>query len=138
VVEYATIVTALALIAASVTGAYGNNVAAIFANKSAGVAAASKAANAAHAPASEARAAYQRAPYTKPALKYLYALGWIAGKKHLEHCGAALVGELGQMRHRLEQGVRKNAKLMVLLERRAITARAAVAALLSGIESACT
>ena len=81
IVEYAGIVAAISLLAATLTGAYGNNVAAVFASSGASVAAVTKAAKKEGLSPARAKAAYKRAPYRKPALKYLYALGWIGGTK---------------------------------------------------------
>src|SRR5262249_58937312 len=79
VVEYAGILAGLSLLAATLSGAYSQNVTAVFATSGAGVAAAGKAAHTQHVSSSGAKAAYRNAPYSKPALKYLYALGWIGG-----------------------------------------------------------
>ena len=78
IVEYAGILSAISLLAATLTGAYGQNVTAVFAASGAGAAAAGKAAHAQHVSPAGAKAAYKSAPYVKPALKYLYALGWVA------------------------------------------------------------
>jgi hypothetical protein len=112
-VEYAGIVAAISLLSATLTGAFGNNVAAVFASGSAGVAAASKAARKQGVAPAGAKAAYRRAPYRKPALKYLYALGWVGGKKNLTQCG------------------------LTLLAPGAMTVRSAAGALVKGVVSAC-
>ena len=91
IVEYAGIV-ALALLASTLTGAYGQNVAAVFASSGAGVTAVGKAARAQHVSVTGAKAAYKRAPYAKPVLKYLYAMGWIGGTE-TRQCGLTLIGQ---------------------------------------------
>lgn len=136
VVEYAGIVAAISLLSATLTGAYGNDVAAVFASGGAGVAAAVKAAHAQKVSATGAKQAYRRAPYRKPGLKYLYALGWIGGKKNIAQCGLTLLAP-GVMRQQAERGVRSNAKLRAQLRRRGIAVRAAATALVSGVVSAC-
>ncbi len=136
IVEYAGIVAAISLLAATLSGAYGQNVAAVFASSGASVAAVAKAAKKARVSTAGAKAAYKRAPYGKPALKYLYALGWIGGTKNLGQCGLTLLGQDAAK----EQGtreIRKNAKLMAQLKKRAISAKTAAAALVSGVVSAC-
>ncbi len=65
-VEYAGILAAVALMAATLTGAYGQTVTAVFASGTAGVAAVAKAAKAQKVSAAGAKAAYKRAPYKKP------------------------------------------------------------------------
>jgi len=76
-VEYAGILSAVSLMAIALTGAYGRNVAAVFDTSSVGVTAVVKAAKAQKVPVAGAKSAYMRAPYKKPALKFLYGLGWI-------------------------------------------------------------
>ena len=136
IVEYAGIVAAISLLAATLTGAYGSNVAAVFASGSAGVTAAAKAARAQGVPASGAKAAYKRAPYAKPALRYLYALGWIGGTKNRGQCGLTLLGT-DAARKQATQEIQQNPKLMAQLKRRAISARVAANALVRGVVSAC-
>ena len=64
----------------------------MFSSSSAGIAAVGKAAKA-QTFRRRAKTAYERAPYAKPALKYLYALGWIGGTKNPGQCGLTLLGE---------------------------------------------
>lgn len=136
IVEYAGILAAVALMAATLTGAYGQNVAAVLASSSVGIVAAGKAAKAQKLPPAAARAAYKRAPYTKPALKYLYALGWIGGTKNSGQCGLTLLGQ-DAARGQATRDIRSNAKLMAQLERHAVSAAAAARALTKGVVSAC-
>ena len=58
-VEYAGIVAGISLLAATLTGAYGQNVTAVFAASGAGVAAVGKAAHVQHVSSSDAKAAYR-------------------------------------------------------------------------------
>ena len=136
VVEYAGILSAISLLAATLTGAYGQNVTAVFAASGAGAAAAGKAAHAQHVSSAGAKAAYKRAPYVKPALKYLYALGWIGGTKNRTQCGLTLLGE-GAARDQAANGIRANAKLRAQLQKRSISVSAAANALTKGVVSAC-
>lgn len=136
IVEYAGIVAAFSLLAATLTGAYGQNVAAVFASGGAGVAAVTKAARAQGVPPAGAKAAYKRAPFAKPALKYLYAVGWIGGTKNIGQCGLTLLGTDAVKRH-TERQIRANPKLLAQLKKRAISARIAAHALVVGVTSAC-
>ena len=136
IVEYAGIVAAISLLAATLTGAYGQNVAAVFASGGAGVAAVAKAAKKEHVSTAQAKAAYKRAPFPKPALKYLYALGWIGGTKNIGQCGLTLLGTNAAKRH-AEREIRGNAKLMTQLKKRSISAWSAAGALVEGVVSAC-
>ena len=136
VVEYAGIVAAVALMAATLTGAYGQTVTAVFASSTAGVASVGKAAKAQKVSTAGAKAAYKRAPYTKPALKYLYALGWIGGTKNPGQCGLTLLGE-DAARDEAARQMRSNARLRTQLRKRAISVSAAATAVTKGVVSAC-
>ena len=83
-----------------------------------------------------AKAAYRRAPYRKPALKYLYALGWIGGTKHRAECGLALLSE-DTAKQQTAHEIRSNAKLRAQLRKRAVSVGAAASALVRGVVSAC-
>jgi hypothetical protein len=136
IVEYAGILAAISLLAVTLTGAYGHNVSAVFASSSVGVAAAGKAAKAQKVSPAGAKAAYKRAPYTKSALKYLYALGWIGGTKNPGQCGLTLLGE-GAAKEVATLQIRGNGKLMTQLKKRGVSATAAATAVTKGVVSAC-
>ena len=93
-VEYAGILAAVSLMAIALTGAYGRNVAAVFDTSSVGVTAVVKAAKAQKVSVAGAKAAYVRAPYKKPALKFLYGLGWIGGSSMSGESFWAIVGPI--------------------------------------------
>ena len=136
VVEYAGILAAVSLLAATLTGAYGQNVTAVLTTQTAGIAAVGKAAKAQNVPPAGAKAAFKRAPYSKTALRYLYALGWIGGTKNPGQCGLTLLGE-GAARDQAASGIRANAKLVAQLKRRSISVGTAANALTKGVVSAC-
>jgi Flp pilus assembly pilin Flp len=135
-VEYAGILAAVALMAVTLTGAYGKNVSAVFNSSSVGVAAVAKAAKAQKVSPAGAKSAYARAPWAKPALKYLYALGWIGGTKNAGQCGLTLLGE-GAAKEQAARDMRANAKLVAQLKRRGISVSAAANAVTKGVVSAC-
>lgn len=135
-VEYAGILSAIALMAATLTGAYGQTVTAVFASGTAGVASVSKAAKAQKVSTAGAKAAYNRAPYKKPALRYLYALGWIGGTKNAGQCGLTLLGQ-DAAKEQAAREMRANRKLMTQLKKRAVSVTAAAGALTKGVVSAC-
>lgn len=136
IVEYAGIVAAISLLAATLSGAYGQNVAAVFASSSVGVGAAVEAAKSQRVPAAGARAAYKRAPYAKPGLKYLYAVGWIGGTRNRSQCGLTLLGR-SAARAQAEREIRANARLLTQLRKRSISPRVAAGAVVRGVVSAC-
>ena len=135
-VEYAGILAAVALMAATLTGAYGQTVTAVFASSTAGVASVAKAAKAQKVSTAGAKTAYTHAPYKKPALKYLYALGWIGGTKNPGQCGLALLGQ-DAANEQAARELRSNTKLMTQLRKRSISVSAAATALTKGVVSAC-
>ena len=135
-VEYAGILAAVSLMAITLTGAYGKNVAAVFESSGVGITAVAKAAKAQKVAPAGAKAAYKRAPYVKPALKYLYALGWIGGTKNSGACGLTLLGE-SAARDQAAREMRSNTKLVAQLKRRSISVSAAANAVTKGVVSAC-
>ena len=135
-VEYAGILAAVSLMAITLTGAYGKNVSAVFESSGVGITAVAKAAKAQKVAPAGAKAAYKRAPYVKPALKYLYALGWIGGTKNPGACGLTLLGE-GAARDEAAREMRSNTKLVAQLKKRAISVSAAANAVTKGVVSAC-
>jgi len=135
-VEYAGILAAVALMSVTLTGAYGKTITAVFTSSGAGVAAVAKAAKAAKVSSAGAKEAYNRAPYRKPALKYLYALGWIGGTKNAGQCGLTLLGE-DAAREQAAHEMRGNAKLVAQLKRRSVSVSAAANAVTRGVVSAC-
>ena len=135
-VEYAGIVAAISLLGATLTGTYGQNVAAVFASGSVGVAAVGKAARSQKVSPAGAKQAYKRAPYTKPALRYLYALGWIGGMRNRGQCGLTLLAQ-DTATAQTTREIRSNAKLMAQLRKRAVSGNAAARALVRGVVSSC-
>lgn len=136
IVEYAGILAAISLLAVTLTGAYSQNVSAVFASSAVGLASVGKAAKAQKVSSAGAKAAYKRAPYRKTALKYLYALGWIGGTKNPGQCGLTVLGE-GAARDVATLQIRGHAKLMAQLRKRGVSATAAANALTKGVVSAC-
>jgi hypothetical protein len=135
-VEYAGILSAIALLSVTLTGAYSKSITAVFTTSSAGVAAVAKAAKAHKVAPAGAKAAYNRAPYRKPVLKYLYALGWIGGTKNHGQCGLTLLGQ-DAAKDQAAREMRANAKMVAQLKRRSVTVSAAAGALTAGVVSAC-
>ncbi len=135
-VEYAGILAAVSLMAITLTGAYGKNVSAVFESSGVGITAVGKAAKAQKVAPAGAKAAYKRAPYVKPAMKYLYALGWIGGTKNPGACGLTLLGP-GAAKDEAARQMRSNTKLVAQLKKRAISVSAAANAVTKGVVSAC-
>jgi hypothetical protein len=135
-VEYAGILAAVTLMAVTFTGAYGKNVTAVFESSAVGISAVGKAAKAQKVAPAGAKAAYKRAPYAKPALRYLYALGWIGGTKNPGQCGLTLLGQ-GAAREHAARDMRAKPSLVAQLKKRGISVSAAANAVTKGVVSAC-
>jgi len=134
--EYAGVLAAVTLMAVTLTGAYGKNVTAVFNTSTVGIAAVGKAARAQKVSPAGAKTAYRRAPYAKPALKYLYALGWIGGTKNQTQCGLTLLSP-DAARDVATAQIRGSSTLSGQLKRRGVSAASAATALTKGVVSAC-
>lgn len=137
IVEYAIVLTAISLFAATLSGAHGQNVAAIFASDKAAISATASAARSQKVSAAGAKAAYKRAPYSKPALRYLYSLGWIGGKRQWFQCRVTLINQ-GHAKAQAEKDIRAKPKLVAQLKKQAVSIADAAGALVKGAVSACS
>ena len=136
VVEYASLIAAMAVLVSTVTGAFGNSLATLPTSSGTAISAVSAGAKQQNVPPREARAAYNRAPYSKPILKYLYAIGFIGGKKSAVSCLFARATR-GSVEAEALAEIRKNTKLLRQLKRRGVSAKTAATVLVAGIASAC-
>ena len=93
-------------------------------------------ARASHVPPAGARAAYKRAPYHKPALRYVYATGWIAGTKDETSCILAKLDVEGTTAMAIK-AIRSLPATMKQLRRLHLTAVQAGNAFTRGYVSAC-
>jgi hypothetical protein len=137
IVEYAGIVSAMAILASTLSGAFGERLAVLPTTSGTALSSLSAGAKAQKVSVSGARAAYNRAPYSKPVLKYLYAIGWIGGKKNPLSCLFARVSR-GETEAETLAEIRKNAKLVRQLKQRRVPQKQAAKAVVAGIASACS
>jgi hypothetical protein len=137
IVEYASIVSAMAILASTLAGAFGDRLAVLPTTSGGALSALSAGAKAQKVSPGAARAAYQRAPYSKPVLKYLYAVGWIGGKKSPLSCLFARVSR-GETEAETLREIRKNPKLVAQLKRRKVPQKQAASVVVAGIASACS
>ena len=135
IVEYASVVAALSILVSTLGGLFGQ-VGALPVKEGTAISTVNAAARAQKVSGAGARAAYRKAPYTKPVLKYLYAVGWIGGKKSPASCLFAKTDAGGTEQEALAE-IRKNPKLVRALRRAHVGLRAASTALVRGIASAC-
>jgi hypothetical protein len=96
----------------------------------------SKSARANGVAAGEARAAMAHAPYGRAALRYLYAEGWITGRRNASECVFAKATPDSTQRE-LAAGLRKDARLRSRLRRMNVTVDQAAGALTRGTAAAC-
>ena len=137
-VEYVSVLTAVSLLALTVGGQLGQRTAGLLpSTTTAALSLVSSGARAQQVSVAGARAAYKRAPYGKPILKYLYASGWIGGVKNRTSCLLTRVTEDGA-RQEAVGGLRSKPKLMKQLRRRNVTAEQGASALVEGVVSACS
>ena len=87
-------------------------------------------------PVAEARRVLKSAPFSRPALRYLYVAGWITGRKNAAECLFAKVTP-DATRAELADSIRSDAKLLARLRRMSVTVPQAARALTSGTAAAC-
>jgi hypothetical protein len=134
VVEYASITAALTIFVTSLTGVYASGLTSSSAKTANLVASIGRAH---HVPAPKARAAYAAAPYGKPALRYLYAVGWVGAASNLGTCkGTQLLGP--DPTSAAAQALQASPKALALLHSAHITVSQAAAAIGRGSTDGCS
>lgn len=136
IVEYASVVSAVAVLVSTITGAFGQRLAALPTSQGTAIAAVDAGAKAQKVSGAQARAVYKRAPYSKPVLKYLYTIGWIGGKKSSLSCLFARTQRADTEREAAKE-MRQNARLVRQLRRVHVSMATAARTLVAGIASAC-
>jgi hypothetical protein len=130
-------VSVMAVLAATLSGAFGQRLAILPTSSGTALSSLAAGAKAQNVPPGEARAAYKRAPYSKPVLKYLYAVGWIGGKKSALSCLFARVQRDETEAEALRE-IRKSPKLVRQLKRRDVPQKQAAEVVVAGVASACS
>jgi hypothetical protein len=136
IVEYASIVAAVAMLTTTLS-AHGQKVAALPTSAGAAIQLVNSNARAQHVSAAAARAAYKRAPYRRPVLKYLYTAGWIGGTKQRASC-IYVLGTTKDAQREAVSELRRNTKVARQLQRLQVPLRIGAAALVKGLASACS
>ncbi len=132
-VEYASIVAAVAILASSLGGTLGSALPAT--NVTAAAAVANVAAKQ-KVSGAEARAAYAKAPFRRPVLRYLYAVGWVGAAKDRASCQAALL--LGpKPKDAVAQFIRRSPKVLTRLRAAHVTVSQAATAIGRGTVDGC-
>ena len=136
-VEYASLVAAMAVLTASLTGAFGQKLSVLPTSSGAAISGPNAAAGAQKVPAGGARTAYKTAPYSKPVLKYLFAVGWIGRKESPLSCLFARTQPKETEQEALTE-IKKNPKLVKQLGRVHVGQKLAASVVVKGIASACS
>jgi len=132
-VEYASITAAMALLGSSLSGAFASVLPSTTIKGATVVAAVARAH---HVPSGSARAAYRQAPYKRPELRYLYAIGWVASASDHDKCVAArLLGPDPAVA--ATQALQGSPKVLALLRRAHVTVPAAAGAIGRGVTDGC-
>jgi hypothetical protein len=137
IVEYASVIAAMSVLVSTITGTFGQRLAALPTTQANAVAAVTAGARSQKVSSAQARSVYKHAPYSKPVLKYLYTVGWIGGKKSAVSCLFARTMRSDTEKEALTE-IRKNAKLVHQLRRAHVGLKLAATVLVRGIASACT
>ena len=95
-----------------------------------------KSARAGNVPPAQARAVMAKAPYSRAPLRYLYAEGWISGRKNAANCVFAKATP-DSTRKELAAGIGKDTRLKARLRRMHVTVGQAAEALARGTAAAC-
>ena len=134
VVEYATITAALAMLVSSLNGVL---VSALPSTNARAASLVTSVARSHHLSGSQAHTAYTAAPYRKPALRYLYAMGWVGSASDLNACKAAQI--LGPDPNvAATQALQASPKALALLRTAHLTVRQGAAAIARGSTDGCT
>lgn len=130
--EYGGIVATMAVLVASLSGVLGS----LPATDGKAIAGVAAFAHSQHVSGREAKAAYGRAPYRKPSLRYLYAVSWVAAAKDRAKCQTQLV--LGpDPRVAAATAIRKTPKLLARLRAAHLTVNQAATAIGRGTTDGC-
>ena len=133
--EYGGIVAALATLVVSLTAAFAS-VGALPAVDSKATTAVAAAAKSKHVSGAEARAAYAKAPYRKPVLRYLYAVAWVGAASDKTKCHAAIL--LGpDPKAAAAAAIRRSPKLLSRLRAAHVTVSQASTAMSRGMVEGC-
>ena len=135
-VELANLLAALSMLATSISGLQATIASKLAASDTVALQQSILSARRVGAPPSGARSAYARAPYHKPALRYVYALGWMSGRKDRLGCVAARL-DVPAARAETIKAIRSSAAMLRAVRRLHLTAAQAGTAFTNGFTSAC-
>jgi hypothetical protein len=134
--EFAGLLAAISMFSASLSGLQAHVLSRVFVSDASAVQQVVVRARAQRVPPASARAAYARAPYKRPGLRYVYATAWVAGTKDQKGCVLAQLDVEGT-RVAAGKALRADAGAMRQLRRLHLTATQAATAFARGFTSAC-
>jgi hypothetical protein len=137
VAEYISVTAAVSLVALTIGGHLGGRIAVLPTSNAAALELVTSGARAQKVSVSGAKAAFTRAPYEKPVLRYLYAAGWIGGKKHRTSCLLTRIAP-SYSQDLATSEIQRDRRLKAQLRKRGVTARGAAGVLVQGVVSACS
>jgi hypothetical protein len=135
-VEFATPTAVLSLLTTSLGTLQQGIASRLVVSDSVALSQASKKARENGAPVAGTRAAYAAAPYRKPALRYVYSLGWIAGTRHKAVCALSRL-DLQGSRSTIISTLRKSPQALNVVRKLRLTVPQAGTAFAAGFASAC-
>lgn len=135
-VEYATLTALVAVFSTSLGSLQARVAAALTGSDAVAVRQALVQARSVGAPPAGAAAAYHRAPYRRPALRYVYALGWESGTTRRTACALATLDPDGNRAATLK-AIRASSVTLRRLARLRVTATQGATAFAAGFLSAC-
>jgi hypothetical protein len=136
VIEYATVLAALSMLTTPLGGLQARIVERMSTSNAVAVQQAVVRAKAAGVAPTGARQAYAKAPYAKPALRFVYATAWISAMKHQPQCILAKV-DVDGTRDFAIKAFRADSKTLAQLRGLHLTAVQAGTAFTAGFVSAC-
>lgn len=137
VAEYISVTAAVSLVALTIGGHLGGRIAAFPVSNAAALELVTSGARAQRVSVAGAKAAFAAAPYKKPVLRYLYAAGWIGGRKHRTSCLLTRIAPRYSQELATSE-IQRDEKLKSQLRKRGVSARGAAGVLVKGVVSACS
>lgn len=136
-VEYGVLLSAVAVLAVGIAGLNARTAEKLPTSAAVALEAVGAVARSQQASVPGARAAYRKAPYARPSLRYVFATGWVVGSRNRAFCQLTRLAP-GAAEQRAVEELRNNAKARATLRRLRVTPQQAGSALVRGLVSACT
>jgi hypothetical protein len=136
VVEYGVLLSAVAVLAVGIAGLNARTAEKLPTSAAVALEAVGAVARSQQVSVPGARAAYRRAPYSRPSLRYVFATGWVVGSRNRTFCRLTSLAPNAAERRAVEE-FQRNGKARTTLRRLRVTPQQAGSALVRGLVSAC-